>query len=115
MINAHITLVGNVGGLEAQYTPQGKLIVKGTLAVNIGYGDKAKTDWYNFIAWEKTAELLNKFAEKGTGLIIMGLPRINIWNDDNGVKHTKVEVTVQDFKVTARGWEDGNGFQLDGS
>jgi single-strand DNA-binding protein len=103
MINSLVILKGNVGSVEFKYTPQGKLVGEVNLAVNIGYGENKLTNWYKCTVWEKTAEMMQKFVEKGTGLLIIGRQKISEWTDDNEVKHMKVEVTVQDFEVLARG------------
>lgn len=96
-----ISLIGNVGKADASYTPTGKFVFKGSIAVSIGYGDNKKTDWYNFVAWEKRGETMNKMIQKGTELYIEGDLEQQKWNDDSG--RVSMNITVSKFKVTARG------------
>src|SRR5688572_16605587 len=95
MLKAKLQIIGNVGKIEAQYTPQGKLVCKGSVAVNFGKKGSDDTDWYNFVAWEKTAEMMNDFVQVGTRVLIEGIQRIKKWEDKEGGKHQNIELTVR--------------------
>lgn len=104
MKNAKVQLFGNIGKLEAQYTPQGKYVLKGSLAVNHGKrGADQVTNWYNFTAWEQTGEWMNKSCEVGTQVYIDGSLLLREWNDRDGLKHLSPDVTVSDWRVISRG------------
>lgn len=103
MLKAKIQIKGNVGQIEAQYTPQGKLVCKFTVAVNFGKKGSNDTDWYNCVAWERTAEMMNEMVQVGTHVLVEGVQRIKKWEDKNGVKHSNVEITVREFDVLAKG------------
>jgi single-strand DNA-binding protein len=103
MINAFTTIKGNIGKMEAQYTPQGKLFVRGSIAVSIGFGDNKETDWYDFVIWEKSAELFQRFCKVGTGVLVMGRQRIKKWESREGRQGTSVEITLSDFEVLRNG------------
>ena len=103
MINSRLFLVGNVGKIESEYTPTAKFICKGTFAVNIGFGDKKETNWYNFIVWDKQGELFNELVGVGTHLLIEGELLLREWTDKDGGKHISHDVTVRDFNVLGRG------------
>jgi single stranded DNA-binding protein len=103
MLRAKSQIKGNIGKIEAQYTPQGKLVCKGTVAVNFGKKGSNDTDWYNFVAWENTADIMNSLVQVGTLVMLEGVQRIRKWEDKEGKTHVFVEVTVRDFDVLARG------------
>ena len=103
MLSAKTQIKGNIGSIDAKFTDTGKMIVNFSVAVNIGWGDKKKTNWYKCIAWEKTGELINQLAEKGTQILLEGNQEIREWSDKEGVKHASVEITVRDFDILARG------------
>ena len=42
---------------EIRTTQSGRTVASMSIAVNQGYGDKQTTDFFNLVAWEKTAEL----------------------------------------------------------
>lgn len=103
MLSAKTQIKGNIGSIDAKFSDTGKMIVNFSVAVNIGWGDKKKTNWYKCVAWEKTGELINQLAEKGTQILVEGSQEIREWNDKDGVKHTSVEITVRDFDILTRG------------
>ena len=104
MINSRVFLIGNVGKLEGQYTPkEAKYLCKGSLAVDIGFGNDKETNWYNFVVWEGFGETFFKLVDVGTRLLIEGDQLIRKWEDKDGKEHTVIDVTVRDFTVIARG------------
>lgn len=103
MSKPFINTIGRIGKIEAEYTPQGKFICKFSLAVDVGWGDKKSTNWYNCVAWEKTGERINQWCEKGTKLAIEGHLELREWTDKNEVKHLSPDITVSGFEVVAKG------------
>lgn len=98
MSDAKARLIGNIGKMEPQYTPQGTYLVKGTVAITTGKGDKKSTDWYEFIVWGNYGELFNKFCKVGTHVLLEGDLRIHKWQTEKS-SGTKVELTVSEFKA----------------
>ncbi len=110
MNNATVRLFGNIGKIESQYTPQGKLVTKSSLAVNHGYGDNKTTDWYNLTAWgnndpdkKGNADWMQELCQKGTQVYVEGKLQLREWKDKDGVKHLSPDVTVNEFRVISRG------------
>lgn len=56
-----------------------------------------ETSWYNIVAWDKTAESVEKLIKKGKLIALEGKLRINIWEDKEKVKHSTIEITLNDF------------------
>ena len=89
-----VVLTGNLTKEpELRRTQSGKSVVRMNIAVNQGYGDKQTTDFFNLIAWEKTAEVCDKFLNKGSKILVEGRLRNNNYEKD-GVKHYAVDVIV---------------------
>jgi len=62
-----VQLIGNLGSdPEMRYTPGGKAVANMRLAVNTGFGDNQRTDWFTLVAWEKLAEACNNHLSKGS-------------------------------------------------
>lgn len=85
MLN-NVELIGRVGkDPEMRYTNSGKAVCGFSLATNeMG---KEKTTWHNLTAWEKTAELCEKYVKKGDLLYIQG--RIE-YSESNGKYYTQI-------------------------
>lgn len=77
--------------IELRYTSSQKPFALFTLAVN---RDKEKTDFINCTAWDKTAELLNKYCGKGSMILTEGRLQVEPYEKD-GHKRTDIKVVVQ--------------------
>ena len=94
-----VILTGNLTkDVEMRYTQSGKEIARMSIAVNQGYGDKQTTDFFNLIAWEKTAELIGKYLNKGSKVLVEGRLKNNNYEDNKGVKHYGVDVIVESIE-----------------
>ena len=94
-------LIGRVGQNPDVKTinEQGRKAAQFSLATTERYRDrnnevKEQTEWHNIVAFDKTAELIEKFVTKGMLLYIEGKLRTRSWDDQNGVKRCVTEVLV---------------------
>ena len=55
------------------------------------------TDFFNVVAWRKTAEFISKYFKKGSRIAISGKLQQNIYTDKDGVERTSVEIVVDDI------------------
>lgn len=93
-----ITIVGNIGKApEIKYTPQGKAVCSFSVAVTEGI-DKEHTEWFAVEVWEKTAEAVAKYCDKGSPVLVEGRLKTRKWTDKDGnvrystdLKATRVE------------------------
>lgn len=86
--------------IEIRYT-QGEsqtAIGRFSLAVESGYKDKKRTDFFNMTAWGKTAETMEKYVPKGTKILVECEARQNNYTDRNGNKVNAVDFTVLNFE-----------------
>lgn len=79
-----ITIVGNIGkSPDIKYTPQGKAVCSFSVAVTEGI-DKEHTEWFSVETWEKTAEAVAKFCDKGNQVLVEGRMKTRKWTDKDG-------------------------------
>ena len=87
------SFIGRLGGEpDLHYTTTGKAVVSFSLAVQRD-GKKDEADWINFVAWEKTAEVIAKHCHKGDMIGVTGSLYQRNWEKD-GQKRTAHEVKV---------------------
>lgn len=95
-----ITITGNLGrDPELNYTSSGKAVTKFSVAVTDGYGDKKTTTWFNIVAWDKMAENMNNFLQKGKKVLISGKLSIRKYTGKDGIERQAVEIIARDFEM----------------
>lgn len=97
-MNKCIFLARTTKDIEVRYTQSNKAVGRFSIAVDTGYGDNKKTSFFNCIAWEKTAETLEKHAPKGTKLLLECEAVQNQFEDKNGNKVNAVDFIVKNFE-----------------
>ena len=95
-----VILMGNLTkDPELRYTQSGKAVVKVGIAVRRPFSkEKNATDFFNLVAWDKTAEFFGKYLAKGSKVLIEGRLQNNDYTDQNGVKHYAVDVIVENVE-----------------
>ena len=67
-----VNLIGRITkDIELKQTNTGKSVCQFTLAVNKGYGQEG-ADFFNCVAWNKTAEFLAQYIKKGFQIAVNG-------------------------------------------
>ena len=82
---------------ELRTTINNKAVVRFTLAVNEGYGEKQVTNFINCEVWNKLAENLHKYCNKGSPLLLEGCIRTENYEQD-GQKRYVTKVVVQSYE-----------------
>ena len=107
-----ILLIGNCGSdPEMRYTPNGSMVVNFSLAVN-SYrnspdGDQIQeTEWFRVACWNKTAESVNQFLQKGQRCFVEGRFRSSNYTANDGTQRQSNEVTA--FRVIFLDRSTGN-------
>ncbi len=97
-----VQLIGNVGqDPEIIVLESGKKVVRFSLATNEHYkkakGDKVQnTHWHNMVAWNKTAEIIEKYAGKGKEIAVEGKLTSRSYETKEGEKRTITEVVINE-------------------
>jgi single-strand DNA-binding protein len=96
-----ITLTGNATkDVELKYTPNGKGVANGTIAVRRDFKNQKgeyETDFINFTALGGLSEVMANHIKKGDKFGINGRLQIRKWEKDNGDKQYFTEVIVNGF------------------
>jgi single-strand DNA-binding protein len=95
----NVTAIGTVGkDPETRSTSSGKKVSKFSIAIDQGYGESKKTEWVNIVAWEKLADLVEKYVKKGKQIALSGTLQTTSWDDKtSGTKKYKTEVVARDI------------------
>lgn len=82
---------------ELRYTPQGKAVCEFKVAVNLGYGEYAYTEYLRCVAWEKRGEFVNQYFTKGSGIVLELQMKTESWEDkETGEKKYMAKWTVNE-------------------
>ena len=98
-----VQLIGNLGNNPEIITlDSGKKLAKFSIATNETYknaqGEKiTDTQWHNVVAWNKTAEIAEKYLEKGREVAIEGKLTTRSYDDKDGVKRYTTEVIISEL------------------
>ena len=98
-----VQLIGNLGNNPEIITlDSGKKIAKFSIATNETYkntqGEKiTETQWHNVIAWNKTAEIVERYLEKGKEVAIEGKLTSRSYDDKEGNKRYITEIVVNEL------------------
>ncbi|OWW23532.1 single-stranded DNA-binding protein [Zobellia sp. OII3] len=102
-IRNHVQLIGNVGQ-EPTITnlESGKKVARFSLATNVHYKDakgdkKTDTDWHTVVAWGKTAEIIEKYVEKGKEVGVAGKLKTRTYTTDDGNQRYVTEVVADEI------------------
>jgi single-strand DNA-binding protein len=87
---------------ELRTTTTGKKVANFSLATNDSYidtnGEKvSETMWHNLVAWEKQADIAEKYLEKGKEICIEGKISNRNYVDKAGQKRYVTEIVVSDI------------------
>lgn len=83
---------------EVRYTQTGKAYARMGLAINRRYKDKESVEFFNLVAWDKTAEFCGRYMLKGTRVLVEGQLRTNSYENKDGVKVNTVEIWVDNIE-----------------
>ncbi len=98
-----VQLIGNLGNNPEIITlDSGKKLAKFSLATNESYknaqGEKVtETQWHNLVAWNNTAEIIEKYLEKGREIAIEGKLTSRSYETKEGEKRYVTEIIVNEL------------------
>lgn len=80
------------------YQGQNTDVARCGIAVKRPYSKDKEVDFFNVVAFGKTAEFMNKYFAKGSRIIIEGHLRFSSYKDKEGVKRNAVDVIVDNVE-----------------
>jgi single-strand DNA-binding protein len=108
-----VMIIGNLGREpEMRYTPSGRPVTTFSVATsrswNTSEGEKhVETEWFNVVAWSNLAEICKQFLTKGQQVYIEGRLQTRHWDDQEGNKHTSVEIVANEMIILGERRETG--------
>lgn len=92
-----VILVGRLSkDPELRHTNNSTPVCNFSIAVDNGYGENKTTDFINCVAWNKTAEIVEKYFTKGRMIALVGRISTRTWEGTDGKKNYVTEVTVSE-------------------
>lgn len=79
-----------------------------SLAVNRRYGEERQADFFNVVAWGKTAEFTAKFLKKGVQIAVVGRLQSRTYDDKDGKRVYVTEVVAEEIYF-AESKKESNG------
>ena len=83
---------------EIRYTQTGKAFARMGIAINRRYKDQESVDFFNLVAWDKTAEFCGRYLVKGSRVLVEGTLRTNSYENKDGVKVNAVDIWVDNIE-----------------
>lgn len=84
--------------VDLRYTPAGKAVANGTIAINRPFG-KDEVDFINFVAWEKKAEVLANYTDKGSQVGLVGRVQVRNYENNEGKKVYVTEIVADEVAL----------------
>src|SRR5437016_4114475 len=78
-------------------TTGGKTVAKFSLAVDQGKDQKPM--WLNVVAWDRLAEIVEKYAEKGMQVFVQGRLQIRAYEDKTGVNRQAIDIVASTVQL----------------
>ena len=79
---------------ELRHTDSGKAVCNFSIAISEGYGENQRTEFVNCVAWNKSAEFVDKYFTKGSMIIVDGRISTRTWEGQDGKKNYVAEVVA---------------------
>ena len=103
-----VQLIGNLGNNPEIITLESdRKLAKFSIATNESYknsqGEKVTdTQWHNIVAWNKTAEIIEKYLEKGSEVAVEGKLTSRSYETKEGEKRHVTEVVVSELLMLGK-------------
>ena len=108
-----VQMTGRLGAdPEMRFTPQGHAVTTFRVASNRSWrsaeGESHEdTEWFRVVAWNKLAEICNKWLSKGSRVYVEGRMQTRQWQDQEGQTRYLAEVIANDM-IILDGRRDGS-------
>lgn len=113
----HVVLIGRLTrDPELTYTQSGAAVAKFSIAVNRSSGSRGDnqeetTNFFNIVAWNKTAEICKEYLSKGKQVGIDGRLQQSRWTGQDGAKKSKVEIVANNVQFLGPSKQASGQFQ----
>jgi single-strand DNA-binding protein len=92
------SFIGRLGKApEMNYTPNGKAVTKFSIAVDQGKAEKPM--WLTITCWDKLAERMNTYLNKGAQVFVQGRLQINSFTDKNKAERQAIDIVASNVQL----------------
>ena len=81
--------------IELKTTISDKVYARVGPAVDRPFSKNKEVDFFNLVAWDKTAEMMSKWLEKGTRILVEGRLQTSKYKDKDGNERTGTDIIVE--------------------
>lgn len=116
-----VMIIGHLGrDPEMRYTPSGRPVTTFTVATSrnwsTGDGERhSETEWFNVVAWGNLAEICKQYLTKGQQVYVEGRLQTRRWEDNEGVKHTSIEIVANEMMMLSDRRENSHSAETNDS
>lgn len=96
-----VILIGHLGrDPELKYLPTGTTVTNFSLATKEkNRNEEERTEWHSIVAFGKLAEVCDEYLKKGSLVYVEGSLRTRSWDDKDGNKRSKTEITCNNMQI----------------
>lgn len=109
-----VILIGNLGGdPEVRYMTNNEPVTSFSLATTEAWRDKIsgekkeQTEWHRVVVYGKLAEIIGKFAQKGSHMYVEGRLRTRKWQDQQNNSRFTTEIVASEVHILSN--RNGHG------
>ena len=86
---------------ETRVTQTGKKVTSFSIALNEGKSAQGNdlVSYFNMSAWEKTADIIENYARKGTKVAVVGRLQNRSWDKPDGTKGYATDIVVSELEL----------------
>ncbi|MFC1780170.1 single-stranded DNA-binding protein [Patescibacteria group bacterium] len=112
-----VMLIGNLSRDPViKTTPSGATVCTFGIATNTAWKDESgelqeRAEFHNVVSWNKLAEICAQILAVGMLVFIDGELRTRSWDDENGVRHYRSEIRINDMKLLDSKGKSGVGVE----
>lgn len=95
---------------ELRATASGVSVCSFTVACDrrfVKQGEERQSDFINCVAWQKSAEAIARYFQKGNRIALEGSLQVRSWEGQDGQKHYATEVIVDQWEFAQSKSESG--------
>ncbi len=112
-----VMLIGNLTRDPVlKQTTSGSTVCTFGVATNTTWRDadsnlQERTEFHNVVAWNKLAEICAQILSTGMLVYLEGELRTRVWDDENGSRHYRTEIKIDDMKLLDNKDKQGVGIE----
>lgn len=114
-----VMIIGNVGtDPEMRFTANGSAVTTFRIAASRNYSSpegerREETEWFNVVTWNKLAETVSQFLQKGRRAYVEGRLQTRSWEGNDGQRRYRTEIVANTVLFLDRAGGAGESAPMD--